>query len=204
VWKTFGVTHAVTVLLSVLGVFGQVLLVGLVVVLLLRLVGVAGPLASLRSWLWGYELWLAFLVSGIATAGSLFFSEVANFVPCEMCWYQRIFMYPLAIVTLQLAIFSDYRPARYLLPLPVLGAGFSVYHLLIEQGVVKQSQTCLISAPGGCATKWINEFGYVTIPVLALTAFALTFSLLVFATLEEPESEPTTTPHTEPATAVGA
>ena len=85
-------------------------------------------------------------------------------------------MYPLSIVTLLAALANDHRVARYLLPLPVIGAGFSVYHVLVENGVVTQSQTCLVSAPGGCATKWINEFGYVTIPALALTAFVLVFA----------------------------
>jgi hypothetical protein len=53
--------------------------------------------------------------------------------------------------------------------------------LLVENGVVAQAQSCLISAPGGCATKWINEFGYVTIPTLALTGFALCFAFLLLA-----------------------
>jgi hypothetical protein len=68
--------------------------------------------------------------------------------------------------------------ARYLLPLPAVGACVSVYHLLVENGVVGQSSSCLVSAPGGCATKWINEFGYITIPTLALTAFVLLIQLL--------------------------
>jgi disulfide bond formation protein DsbB len=130
---------------------------------------------------WGYELWLAFVVSGTATAGSLFFSEVANFVPCELCWYQRIFMYPLAIVTLLAALANDHRIARYLLPLPVIGAGVSVYHVLVENDVAHEAQSCRISAPGGCAIKWINEFGYVTIPTLAFTGFALVFAFLLLA-----------------------
>ena len=82
-------------------------------------------------------------------------------------------MYPLSIVTLLAALANDRRVARYLLPLPIVGAGVSVYHLLVENGVVEQAKACLISAPGGCATKWIEEFGYVTIPMLALTGFAL-------------------------------
>jgi disulfide bond formation protein DsbB len=93
-------------------------------------------------------------------------------------------MYPLAIVTLLAALADDHGIARYLLPLPVIGAGFSVYHILVENGVVEQAQGCLLSAPGGCATKWIDEFGYVTIPTLALTGFALTFAFLLFAWLE--------------------
>jgi disulfide bond formation protein DsbB len=99
-------------------------------------------------------------------------------------------MYPLTILTLLPALASDYRIARYLLPLPVVGACIAVYQILIEQGVVKQTQACLISAPGGCATKWTDTFGYLTIPVLTLTAFVLAFAFLVFACFEA-EGSPT-------------
>ena len=177
-------THDVIVVLSVLGVIGQVLAAGMLMIGLLALVGVRGPLNALRSGVEGYELWLAFVVASIATGGSLFFSEIAHFVPCELCWYQRICMYPLSITTLLAALFDDPRAARYLLPLPVVGAGVSVYHLLVENGVVGESLTCRISAPGGCTVKWINEFGYVTIPTLALTAFALVFAFLLLAAYE--------------------
>lgn len=169
------------VALAVLGVAGQVLVGILLLLGLAWLAGVRGPLSWTRSALWGYELWLAFLVSAVATGGSLFFSQIAHFVPCELCWFQRICMYPLSIVTLLAALFNDHRAARYLLPLPLVGAGISVYHLLVENGVVRQAQACLVSAPGGCATKWINEFGYMTIPTLALTSFALVLALLLFA-----------------------
>jgi disulfide bond formation protein DsbB len=178
------VTHDVIVVLSVLGVIGQVLAAGMLMIGLLALVGVRGPLNALRSGVEGYELWLAFVVASIATGGSLFFSEIAHFVPCELCWYQRICMYPLSITTLLAALFDDPRAVRYLLPLPVVGAGVSVYHLLVENGVVGESLTCRISAPGGCTVKWINEFGYMTIPTLALTAFALVFAFLLLAAYE--------------------
>jgi disulfide bond formation protein DsbB len=178
------VTHDVIVILAVLGVIGQVLAAGMLIIGLLALVGVRGPLNALRRGVEGYELWLAFVVASIATGGSLFFSEIAHFVPCELCWYQRICMYPLSITTLLAALFDDPRAARYLLPLPVVGAGVSVYHLLVENGVVGESLTCRISAPGGCTVKWINEFGYVTIPTLALTAFALVFAFLLLAAYE--------------------
>jgi disulfide bond formation protein DsbB len=176
------VTHDVIVLLSALGVVGQVIAGALLLVGVLAVFGVRGPLRGVCRAIEGYELWLAFVVAAIATGGSLFFSEIAHFVPCELCWYQRICMYPLSILTLLMAISDDNRAARYLLPLPVVGAGVSVYHLLVENGVVGQSNTCLISAPGGCGVKWINEFGYMTIPTLALTAFALLFGLLLIAT----------------------
>ena len=183
-------THDVIVALAVLGVVGQVLVGLLLLVLLLWVVRIRAPLAHARSLIWGYELWLAFLVAAIATGGSLFFSEVAHFVPCELCWFQRICMYPLTVTTLLAALFNDHRAARYLLPLPLVGAGVSIYHLLVENGVVKQTQACLVSAPGGCATKWVNEFGYITIPTLALTGFLLELGFLLFAVFEARAPEP--------------
>jgi disulfide bond formation protein DsbB len=175
------VTHDVIVLLSALAVVGQMLVGAGIVIGLLAAFRVRGPLDFVRGALWGYELWAGFLVASIATGGSLFLSEVARFIPCELCWYQRICMYPLSIILLLAALADDHRVARYLLPLPIVGAGVSVYHILIERGVIEQSTACLVSAPGGCATKWVNEFGYVTIPVMALTAFLLLLGLLTLA-----------------------
>jgi disulfide bond formation protein DsbB len=172
-------THDVIVTLAALGVAGQVLAALLLLVGVGWLVGLRKPGEALRGTLEGYELWLVFLVASIATGGSLFFSEIAGFVPCELCWFQRICMYPLSIVSLLAALANDRRVARYLLPLPLVGAAVSVYHVLVENGVVEQTNACLVSAPGGCATKWIEEFGYVTIPVLALTGFALCFGFLL-------------------------
>jgi len=175
------VTHDVIVALSVLGVVGQVAAGIGILVAFLAFAGVPGPLDGIRRLFWGYELWSGFVVAAIGTGGSLFFSEVANFVPCELCWFQRICMYPLSIVLLLLALNGEFRMARYLLPLPVVGAGVSVYHLLVENKIVGESSTCLASAPGGCATKWINEFGYITIPTLALTGFLLLIGFLALA-----------------------
>jgi disulfide bond formation protein DsbB len=168
--------------LAALGVVGQVLAGLLLLVGLAWLFGLRSPADALRRGLEGYELWLVFLVSSIATGGSLFFSEIAGFIPCELCWYQRICMYPLTITSLLAALANDRRAARYLLPLPLVGACVSIYHLLVENGVVEQAKACLLSAPGGCATKWINEFGYMTIPTLALTGFVLCAAFLVLAT----------------------
>jgi len=182
-------THRTIVALAVLGVVGQILALLFVAAVLGDSLGWRRPLHVVRSALWGYELWAAFAVSSIATGGSLFFSEIAGFVPCELCWYQRICMYPLSIITLLAALRRDYRIVVCLLPLPIVGACVSVYHLLVENGVVGQSSACFVSAPGGCATKWINEFGYVTIPTLALTAFALLIELLGLASVENDATE---------------
>jgi disulfide bond formation protein DsbB len=179
-------THGTTVALAVLGVVGQVLGGLLILVGLAAAAGARGLLRALRSAVWGYELWAAFIVAAIATGGSLFFSEIAGYVPCELCWYQRICLYPLSITTLLAALAGDHRVARYLLPLPVVGAGVSVFHLLVENHVVATPQGCQIGA--GCTVKWINEFGYMTIPTLALTAFVLLTGFLALASVGSDET----------------
>ena len=189
--------HNTIVALSVLGVIGQVLIALLLLVGLLALVGVRGPLDWIRRLLWGYELWAAFVVAAIATGGSLFFSQIAGYPPCELCWFQRICMYPLSILLLLMAWNGDNRAARYLFPLPIVGACVSIYHLLIENKVIKEPTACLASAPGGCGVKWINEFGYMTIPTLALTGFLLLIGFLVLATTGTTEETATLPAHAE-------
>src|SRR5438552_1687418 len=122
------ISQNVVVVLSVLGVIGQVVIAVMLLVGLLALVGVRGPLNGMRHLLWGYELWAGFVVAAIATGGSLFFSEIRGFIPCELCWFQRICMYPLSYLLLVLAWRGDNRIARYLIAFPVFGAGVSIYH----------------------------------------------------------------------------
>jgi len=174
------VVHDIVVALAALGMLGQALIAALVLVALAALVGIGTPLAAVRAAFCGYELWAAFAVASLATGGSLFFSEIAHFVPCELCWYQRICMYPLSLLTLFAAVHADHAVARYLLPIPAVGACVSVYHLLIENAVIREPSACRIGG-AGCAVKWINEFGYMTIPTLALTGFLLLVGLLVLA-----------------------
>jgi disulfide bond formation protein DsbB len=187
---------------SGLGVAGQVIVGLLLLLALLALLGVRAPLDRIRRLLWGYELWAAFIVAAVATGGSLFFSLIANFLPCELCWYQRICMYPLSILSLILAWHGDNRAARYLLPLPVVGAGVSIYHMLIAYGAIHEPTTCQASAPGtGCAFNWLaiphadESFGYLQIPTLALTGFLLLIGFLVLATTGETDEAATLPAH---------
>jgi disulfide bond formation protein DsbB len=185
--------HDVIYALSVLGVVGQVLIAFGIAIGLLALFGRRGPLDWVRGVLWGYELWGAFAVAAIATGGSLFYSQVAHFVPCELCWYQRICMYPLSIFTLLIAVRGDNRAARYLLPLPIVGAGVSIYHMLIQYGAISEPKACSAVIPGACGINWIAAnpnagFGYLSIPTLAFTAFVLLIGFLVLASLGETET----------------
>jgi len=178
------VTDAGITTLAVLGVIGQAVLALLLVAALLRLAGVDAPWRFVRETLLGSELWLAFGIAAIATLGSLFFSEVAHFIPCKLCWFQRIAMYPLVLLALP-ALALDRQAARYFLPLPIVGFAVSVWHMLVERGVISETQSCEISAPGGCSVKWIEEFGYMTIPTLAATGFALIGILLALSSAAE-------------------
>jgi disulfide bond formation protein DsbB len=193
-------TRDATYAFSALGVAGQVLVGLMLLVGLLALVGVRAPLDGIRRLLWGYELWAGFVVASIATGGSLFYSLIRTFLPCELCWYQRICMYPLSILLLILAWHGDNRAARYLLPLPVVGAGVSIYHMLIAYGAIKEPNTCQASAPGtGCAFNWIKpeSFGYLQIPTLALTAFLLLIGFLVLGTAGEADEAATLPAHAQ-------
>jgi disulfide bond formation protein DsbB len=191
-------TTDIVIALSVLGVVGQVLVAIGIVVGLLALAGVRGPLDWIRNLLWGYELWGAFVVAAIATGGSLFYSQVAGFIPCEFCWFQRVLMYPLSILTLLIAARGDNRAARYLLPLPIVGAGTSIYHMLLEHHVIKEPGACTLTG-GGCTANWIalHSFGYLTIPTLALTAFLLLIGFLVLASTGEADVPATLPAHAE-------
>jgi disulfide bond formation protein DsbB len=178
------VTDAGITTLAVLGVIGQAVLALLLAAALLRLASVDAPWRFVQETLLGSELWLAFGIAAIATLGSLFFSEVAHFIPCKLCWFQRIAMYPLVLLALP-ALALDRQAARYFLPLPIVGFAVSVWHMLVERGVISETQSCEISAPGGCSVKWIEEFGYMTIPTLAATGFALIGILLALAAADE-------------------
>jgi disulfide bond formation protein DsbB len=119
---------------------------------------------------------VAAAVAIVATLGSLYYSEVANFPPCRLCWFQRIGMYPLAVI-LPIAAWRRDRSVRwYALPLAVGGGLVSVYHVLIERYPSLESGSCDPTNP--CSIIWVERLGYLTIPTMALSGFALIAVLL--------------------------
>ena len=129
---------------------------------------------------------LAWLVAAIATAGSLYYSEIADFVPCRMCWFQRICMYPLAAVLLVGVLLRDHRARWYAAPFVIVGIPLSSYHWLMERGVFEESSSCSATVP--CAVPWFEELGYVTLAFMALSGFLLIGTLLVVDWLWERRS----------------
>ena len=134
--------------------------------------------AQLRREFRSSAMLLASLVAVGATLGSLYFSEMREFLPCEWCWYQRIAMYPLAVL-LPIATFRrDRRIIPYALVLSLAGAGLSIYHYQL-QAFPSQGSSCSLNA--SCTYRWIEVFGFVSIPMLALGSFVL-ISILLLST----------------------
>jgi disulfide bond formation protein DsbB len=117
---------------------------------------------------------LAGLVAAAATAGSLLYSEYYLFEPCRLCWYQRIAMYPLVVILLVGWIRNDRSVVRYAVPPAVVGAAISVWHLA-NQWVV--TGTACDVGPS-CSLRYVTEFGFVTIPFMALSGFIAIIGIL--------------------------
>ncbi|MBD2847735.1 disulfide bond formation protein B [Paenibacillus sp. IB182496] len=131
--------------------------------------------SSERSNFWMFAAWS---VAVIATAGSLYLSEVMKFQPCNLCWVQRIFMYPLALL-LGIAYSRKERViAIYALPLACLGLLVSAYHTWIQK-FPQHAGNLAACGPVPCTGDYLNWFGFITIPMLALTAFILIIVSLI-------------------------
>jgi Disulfide bond formation protein DsbB len=175
-------TEAVQLFSALLAI---VALGGAIVLLVCRLLArrseaIAGAVAAVD----GAALWLAFLVAATATAGSLYFSEVADYVPCQLCWYQRIAMYPLAPILLVAALRRDRAVRWYVGPIAAIGAVISAYHYLIEWRPSLEGGACGIGP--SCADIWFRELGFATLAFMALSGFIAILVLVVPPPVKEP------------------
>jgi disulfide bond formation protein DsbB len=134
----------------------------------------------LRAFLGGQErhpiAW-AWSVAAIATAGSLYFSDVAGFVPCLLCWYQRIAMYPLVLILGVGWVRGDAGVWRYALPPAGLGLAIATYHRVLQERPALELVPCGVGPP--CSGRYLNAFGFITIPTMAGAAFLLLVLLML-------------------------
>lgn len=123
-------------------------------------------------------IFVAWLVASTSTLGALFLGEVMHLPACVLCWYQRIFMFPLALI-LPIGLFPyDRKVIRYALALAVPGWLIAVFHQLLIAGVIPESiKPCIQGVP--CTDKVIEWFGFVTIPLLSVVAFSTIIALLL-------------------------
>src|SRR5450759_2914582 len=131
-------------------------------------------------------VFLAWLTATVATLGALFMSEIMALTPCVLCWYQRIFMFPLVVI-LALGLFPfDPKVVRYALPLGVIGLAVAAFHLLLVVGYIPETLTpCRQGVP--CSTVQIEWFGFVTIPLLSFLAFLTVNALLLASFMRSPK-----------------
>ena len=119
-----------------------------------------------------YLPYFAWTVALVAMLGSLYFSNVKGFPPCVLCWYQRICIYPLVLILLVGILRKDTKIASYVLPLSIIGLCISIYHNLLYYNIIPESiSPCMTGV--SCTTKFIEYFGFVTIPLLSFTALLL-------------------------------
>jgi len=118
------------------------------------------------------SLLFSWIVSLVATLGSLFFSEVLHYVPCTLCWYQRILMYPLTIILGVAFYYGDRTVYKYGFPIAVIGMFFSFYHYSLQKlSFLQKFEMCTNGIP--CSGEYLNLLGFITIPLLAFLAFTL-------------------------------
>ncbi len=151
--------------LALLSLVALAAAVGLVIYRLARGREAAARLLGNRA------IWLAWAVAAVATVGSLIYSEVAHFVPCRLCWFQRIFMYPLSIVLLVGAIRKELAVRYYALPLSLIGLAISIYHYVMQVFPSLEGGACDPLNP--CSARYVEVFGFISIPFMAGAGFTL-------------------------------
>ena len=128
-----------------------------------------------------YMMWGAFLIVLGSIAGSVWYSDVLGYEPCSLCWYQRIFLFPQLLI-LGVGLFKgDSRSMAYSFWLSCVGGLIAFYHSLLQYGF-ETGLPCPVGGSVSCAQRFVFEFGYITIPVMALTTFAL---LIVFTMIHK-------------------
>lgn len=132
-------------------------------------------------------LFIAWGIAMVSTAGSLFLSEVMDYVPCVLCWYQRIPMYALAVI-LGIALWTqDVHVRKYAQPLTLTGAALAAFHCLLYLGFIPKSiQPCSQTTP--CSEVKLQLWGFVTIPLMSLAAF-LAIAIALYLLKKGPHEE---------------
>jgi disulfide bond formation protein DsbB len=169
-------TQSVLLLNNVFAILTIVALAGAVGLTVYR--AIKGPEAA--ALLGNNAIWLAWVVALVCTVGSLVYSEVIHFVPCRLCWFQRIAMYPLSVILLVGAIRREAVVKYYALPLTLIGLAISIYHNLVQLFPTLEGGSCDPLNP--CSARSIAVFGFMDLPFMAGAGFIVIAVLLAFYT----------------------
>ncbi len=149
--------------------------------------GAAALLDDARVELARFGVPLAFAVAATSMLGSLYFSEVANFIPCPLCWYQRIAMYSLAIILFVAVLRRDRNIRAYGITLALVGLPISVYHYLVEWYPTLETSVC--STGLSCSLIWFRSMGFISLAYMAGSGFALIALVLALTPAPSPTEE---------------
>jgi len=155
------------------------LLIGTLIILFARIF--ASGFSVAQPILDGFAPFARPLAAAVATTcmlGSLYFSEIVNYKPCRLCWFQRSMMYPLAIILIIAVIRRSKSIWKITVPLAAIGASISAYHWFLERFPNLDAGVCDVKVP--CEFIWFEHFGFVTLPFMAFTGF---LAVIVFTTL---------------------
>lgn len=119
----------------------------------------------------------SFFLALVSTLGSLYYSEIAGFTPCKLCWFQRILMYPLVFIFFVGLRNKDKNVTKYALPFAITGTLLAAYHYFAQIGFLPQTGCLAIGYSESCSKLFFMTFGYITIPMMSLTAFLLLWIL---------------------------
>lgn len=134
---------------------------------------------KLKNFISSYALATAFIISLTATLGSLFYSEILGWEPCKFCWFQRIFMYPQVLI-LGISIFiKDDKVWRYVIPLSAIGGLISLNHYILQTTGSSIIPCSALGQSVSCSKVFVMNYGYITIPLMATTAFATIILLML-------------------------
>jgi disulfide bond formation protein DsbB len=148
---------------------GSHIIIGLVLLSLIFLGKNSGPVEFLKK----HALLLVFLVSLGATAISLFYSNFAGYAPCNLCWWQRVFMYSVFVVSGVALCKKDDNADDYILTLALVGGLIALYHTYIQYGGSPLIPCAANVEAVSCSQRFIFEYNYITIPLMSLTGFVM-------------------------------
>lgn len=171
-------TSSIIWLLGALTLGGQIIAAFLVIILILNRLKIKNSVvAKITKFLSQNSIAFVLVISASAMMGSLTLSEVLGFAPCQLCWYQRISMYPVAVISF-IALITNDKIKKYVLTLSVIGMLVSIYHVLLQ--MFPTILECN-DETAKCSAVQFAQFGYITIPVMSLTAFLLIVLVSLFS-----------------------
>ena len=129
-----------------------------------------------------------FLVTLLGATGSLYFSEVMRFTPCVLCWYQRVFLFPLVVIFGAAIWTQDSSYRKYAFPIAIIGTLISIYHNLIYYGLISEALTPCTQGVS-CSSKQLELFGFITIPLLSMLSFFIVVALIAIDIIKHERQE---------------